>query len=150
MNPINDQRNVGDGTGFCRDFSNDIRHYLSTITLFVRLFSLTLLFFFILDLFFEIFSYYLSNYPEITILNFQLWRLLTTVLITNNFLSLVLSLFFWLRTACIKERSLGTVPYLLDFFKNSFLIETLYCILYFIVYLSSYYIDIYLLFLSCF
>lgn len=119
--------------GFCQDFCNDVKNYISTIPFFVRLYSIILISFYIISLITPIFTIYLINYPPFTILRFQIWRLITSVLISTQLLGIVFGLFFWLRSASTKEKNQSTIGYLMNFFLESFIIEVIFCLGFFIV-----------------
>ena len=109
--------------------SERITKIWSNIPFFMKLFLLTTLFFYLLNLFIKNISFYFSNIPYYTIFYFQLWRLLTTIFISTNLFKLFLGLFCWFKYASSLETSIGTVKYMAIFVLNTFLIQILYCIL---------------------
>ena len=96
------------------------------VPLFIKFISLSTLTLCILNLFFRSISLALSNIPYYTIFHFQIWRLLSSVLITTNIINVILGLVFWTREGSSIETRLGTMKYIIIFLRNTFLIEILY------------------------
>ena len=103
------------------------------VPLFIKFISLSTLTLCILNLFFSSISFYLSNIPYYTIFHFQIWRLLSSVLITTNIINVILGLVFWTREGSSIETRLGTMKYIIIFLRNTFLIEILYSLIIYII-----------------
>lgn len=123
----NSNSNSGFGN-FCGKFKEDMNRFLDKIPCFVKLFLFISFILFFLNLFIPYVSLFLSNYPFLTFLRFQIWRLWTTVFITSHLLSLIFGFIFWVRDGSQKELRLGTVQYMLEFFMHSIIIEVLYSV----------------------
>jgi len=103
------------------------------VPLFIKFMSLSTLFLYILNLFFNSISYYLSNIPFYSIFKIQIWRLLSSVLMTTSIINVILGLIFWTREGSSIETRLGTMKYIIIFLRNTILIEILYSIIIFLV-----------------
>ena len=103
------------------------------VPLFIKFISLSTLTLCILNLFFRSISFCLSNIPYYTIFHFQIWRLLSSVLITTNIINVILGLAFWTREGSSIETRLGTMKYIIIFLRNTFLIEILYALIIYII-----------------
>ena len=99
---------------------------LKLIPLFIKFLTSLTLIIYILNLFLPSISFIFANIPSYTISRFQLWRLITSVFITTNIFNVILGILFWIRDAASLETSLGTIKYMLIFFRNSFFIQVLY------------------------
>ena len=99
------------------------------IPLFIKFLTVPTLIIYILNLFIPIISFIFANIPSYTISRFQLWRLITSVFITTNIFNVILGTLFWIRDAASLETSLGTIKYMLIFFRNSFFIQVFYSLL---------------------
>ena len=97
-----------------------------SIPIFIKFLTLSSIILYILNLFLPFIAYILSNIPLYSVNYFQVWRLITSVFITTNIYNLILGLLFWVRDAASLETSLGTIKYMLIFFRNSILIQILY------------------------
>ena len=87
----------------------------------------------ILDLFFiNNITYLFANVPFYTINNFQIWRLITSNLITSNIFSLIFALIFWVSDGKVVEKMKGSVKYLIYFLIHSTIIQLLYALIYFL------------------
>ena len=97
-----------------------------SIPIFIKILTIPNIILYILNLVFPFIAYIFANIPFYTVYNFQIWRLITSVFITTNIYNLILGLLFWVRDAASLETSLGTIKYMLIFFRNSILIQILY------------------------
>ena len=77
----------------------------------------------ILNIKIKIISFYMINIPYYTIFHFQLWRLLTSVFITTNFIQIIIAYFVWIKSASKLENLLGTIKYTFIFFLNAICIQ---------------------------
>ena len=75
----------------------------------------------------------LSDIPYYTIYYCNIWRLITTSLMTTNIISILFSLFFCFREAVKLEKEIGTVKYMLIFLMNTFCIQIIYCLITFLI-----------------
>ena len=64
------------------------------VPLFIKYMSLSNLILYFINLFFNSFSLGLSNIPHYTFFHFQIWRLLTSVLMTTSIINVLLGLIF--------------------------------------------------------
>ena len=103
------------------------------VPLFINFMSLTTLFLNILNIFFPSISFYLSNIPFYTIFHIQIWRLISSVLITTNIINVILGLIFWTREGSSIETRLGTMKYIIIFIRNTILIQILYSLIIFVI-----------------
>jgi len=115
------------------DFRVGYRKLWNIVPLFVKFISLTTFFLSILNLFFSSISFLLANIPFYTIYNLQLWRLLSSVFITTSVINVILGLIFWTREGSSIETRLGTMKYIIIFFRNTILIEILYSLIIFLI-----------------
>ena len=99
------------------------------VPFFIKFMSFTTLFIYILNIFFKIFSFYLSNVPFYTLYRFQFWRIITSFLVTTNILNIIFGLIFWTREGSSMEERLGTVKYIIIFLRNNILIQIIYTII---------------------
>ena len=111
-----------------------IKKLWNIVPLFIKFMSISTLILCILNYFFNSISFYLSNIPYYTIFHIQLWRLLSSVLMTTNIINVILGLIFWTREGSSIETRLGTLKYIIIFIRNTILIEIIYSL---IIYLIS-------------
>ena len=104
-----------------------IKEILEEVPLFIRFVLIIKIFVFILNLFSNYISFYLSNIPLFTISHYQFWRLLTTCFITTNLINMIIGFIVWVKDAISLEKSLGTIRYIIVFITNSIFINLLYC-----------------------
>ena len=109
------------------------RKVWNIVPLFIKFMSLSTIFLCILNIFFNSVSFYLSNIPYYTIFHIQIWRLISSVLMTTNIINVILGLIFWTREGSSIETRLGTMKYILIFIRNTFLIEILYSLIIYII-----------------
>ena len=103
------------------------------VPLFIKFMSLSTLILCILNIFFSSISFYFSNIPYYTIFHIQLWRLISSVLMTTNIVNVILGLIFWTREGSSIETRLGTIKYIIIFLRNTILIEILYSLIIYII-----------------
>ena len=96
---------------------------LLNIPIFIRCYYIITIVLFILNLKIKYISFYLINIPYYTIFKLQLWRLLTSVFITTNFLQILLAFFVWIKHTSFLETQLGTIKYALVFCINAISIQ---------------------------
>jgi len=126
--------------------ASDIKSKLSTvwknIPLFIRVITFITIIFYIINLFIPYISFYLSNIPYYTILKIQIWRIVSTSLITTEIINIIFSLIFWVKYASELESSMGTIKYFLIFMMNSIIIQIFYslisCLIAFIINKKTY------------
>ena len=115
-----------------------IKELLSEIPFFIRFIIIINILLFILNLFTNYISFYLSNIPLYTISHYQYWRLLTTSFITTNIINMILGFIFWIKDAISLEKSIGTLRYIFIFISNSIFINLIHCsIIYIIKYITK-------------
>lgn len=68
----------------------------------------------------------------IDILHFQIWKLITGPFAHPQLLMLLFSLLSYIPSAVFEEKEMGTVPFALRFFKLSFFINTMFCLVSFL------------------
>ena len=102
------------------------------IPLFIKCYFIITIILYLLSLPIKVIPFYLINNPSYTILNFQLWRLITSVFITTNIFQIILAFFVWVKYASLLEISLGTIKYTLIFFMNSICIQLINIVIIFI------------------
>ena len=103
------------------------------VPLFIKFMSLSTLILCILNYFFSSISFSLSNIPHYTIFHIQLWRLISSMLMTTSIINVILGLIFWTREGSSIETRLGTMKYIIIYLRNSILIEILYTLIIFII-----------------
>jgi membrane associated rhomboid family serine protease len=116
--------------------NNDINppeEYVNKIPFFIRFVLITKTILFIINIFSNYISFYLSNLPFYTINRYQFWRLITTTFITTNIINMIIGFIVWMKTCISLERSIGTIRYILIFISNSIFINLLYCGIFFLV-----------------
>lgn len=115
-----------------------IKELLAEIPFCIRFILIINILFFILNLFTNYISFYLSNIPLYTISHYQFWRLITTSFITTNIINLILGFMIWIKDAVSLEKSIGTLRYIFIFILNSLFINIIYCsIIYSIKYITK-------------
>ena len=113
----------------CKNFVNQITNELP---LFIKIIVCSTCSLYLINLIFKYISFILANIPYYTIYYFQIWRPITTVIMTTGILSIIFTFLFWFKNAIKLENSIGTVKYMLIFFINSICIQILYCIITFL------------------
>ena len=103
------------------------------VPLFIKFMSISTLIFYILNFFFSSISLALSNIPHYTIFHYQIWRLISSMLMTTSIINVILGLIFWTREGSSIETRLGTLKYIIIFIRNSILIEILYTLIIYII-----------------
>jgi membrane associated rhomboid family serine protease len=114
------------------DFKIKLGRIWLNIPLFIKCYFIITIILYLLSLPIKVIPFYLINNPSYTILNFQLWRLITSVFITTNIFQIILAFFVWVKYASLLEISLGTIKYSLIFFINSICIQLINIIIIFI------------------
>ena len=127
---INDDFN---GSQMCSDCRSCISSFIDKLPFFIRWVMFLTLIFFFLNFFTPYIAFYLANIPYFTIFKGQIWRLFTTAFITTNLINVIFSLFIFYRYSIQNERDIGTVKYMLYFFRNCFFIEVIYCLILLII-----------------
>ena len=111
------------------DVKVGLKKLWNIVPLFIKLMSLSTLFIYLINLFYNSISFYLSNIPHYTLFQIQFWRLLSSVIVTTNIINIILGLIFWTREGSSIETRLGTMKYIIIFLRNTFLIELLYTLI---------------------
>lgn len=127
---LNDDFN---GSQMCSDCRNWISSFLDRLPFFVKWVMLLTLIFFFLNFFTFYITLYLANIPYFTIFYGQIWRLFTTAFITTGLINMIFSLFIFFRYSVQNEKDIGTIKYMLNFFRNCFFIQIIYCLIVFII-----------------
>jgi membrane associated rhomboid family serine protease len=109
----------------CKSWLNS---FIDGLPFFVKWFMFLTLIFFIINLFTPYIAFYLANIPYFTIFHCQIWRLFTTAFITTGLINIIFSLLIFYRYSISIERDIGTIKYMLNFFRNCFFIEIIYCL----------------------
>lgn len=115
------------------DCKSNCKRLSDGFTLFVKFIIIISFILYILNIFFSSISLYLSNIPNETIYNYQIWRLFSSSLITTNIINIIFSILFWVKYASNLESVIGTIKYLLIFIMNSTIIQIFYTILIWII-----------------
>ena len=124
---INDFENLNNNAqNTASSIKNQFLNFISTIPFCIKSLLIINIIFYIFNILSINFSYYLSNIPKYTILKFQIWRLITSNLLSTGFMNILCEIFFWLPQSMNLERSIGTIKYMINFFINSTLIQLLY------------------------
>ena len=114
------------GAQICQDCQAKIKQIWESFPFFVRFIFCSTIILYILSFFTSYINFLLVNIPYYSIFYFQIWRFVTTSIITTNFLSIVLSLLFWTRNSINLEKNLGTIKYMLIFYINCICIQLIY------------------------
>ena len=120
------------GSQMFTDCKNWIKSFYDSLPFFVRWVIILNILFFIINLFTPYISFYLADIPYYTIFYGQIWRLFTTSFITTGIFSLILGIYIFNKYANQREKDIGTVKYLLYFFRNCFFIQAIYCVVFLI------------------
>ena len=123
---LNDDFN---GSQMFSDCRNWINSFLDSLPFFAKWFMILTLIFFLINLFTPYISFYLADIPYFTIFYGQIWRLFTTAFITTGLINLIFGLFIFQRYSIQNEKDIGTVKYMLNFFRNCFFIQVIYCLI---------------------
>lgn len=132
VNSINNTSNNNTNNNNNNPFSPFIskaKSIWASITIFVKIIIILTLFLYLVNLFFPFICFYLVNIPYKTLTSFQLWRLITTVLITTSILNVTFAFLIWVPDAIRLEQTSGTLRYMLNFMINSILIQIIHCLL---------------------
>ena len=117
------------------DCKEKMKEIWNSFPLFVKFIILSSFVLYFLNLFLPITGFYLANVPFYTIFRIQLWRLITTTFLTTNFLNILFGLFSWVRDGSSLETSMGTIKYMFTFIMNGIMIQIIYTLLMFILFL---------------
>ena len=123
---LNDDFN---GSQMCSDCKNWLNSFIDGLPFFVKWFMFLTLIFFLINLFTPYIAFYLANIPYFTIFHCQIWRLFTTAFITTGLINIIFSLLIFYRYSISIENDIGTIKYMLNFFRNCFFIQITYCLL---------------------
>lgn len=113
----------------CSDCRNWISSFLYKLPFFVKWVILLTILFFITNFFTQIVSFYLADIPYFTIFHGQIWRLFTTAFITTGLINVIFSLLIFYRYSINHEKDIGTIKYMLYFFRNCFFIQVIYILI---------------------
>ena len=116
------------GSQMCSDCKSWLNSFIEGLPFFVKWFMFLTLIFFLINLFTPYIAFYLANIPYFTIFHCQIWRLFTTAFITTGLINIIFSLLIFYRYSISIERDIGTIKYMLNFFRNCFFIEIIYCL----------------------
>jgi membrane associated rhomboid family serine protease len=123
MNPnINSFNNFNSGGGNNQgepSFSDRCKSYWAEVPLFVRFVTTTTIGLYVLSWIFSV-QKILSNIPIYVVSNFQIWRLVTSVLMTASIFNILFAFISWVPDAMKLEKTSGTVRYSLNFFRELF------------------------------
>ena len=116
------------GSQMCNDCKSWLNSFIDGLPFFVKWFMFLTLIFFLINLFTPYVAFYLANIPYFTIFHCQIWRLITTAFITTGLINIIFSLLIFYRYSISIENDIGTIKYMLNFFRNCFFIEIIYCL----------------------
>jgi len=116
------------GSQMFSDCKSWLNSFIDGLPFFVKWFMFLTLIFFIINLFTPYIAFYLANIPYFTIFHCQIWRLFTTAFITTGLINIIFSLLIFYRYSISLERDIGTIKYMLNFFRNCVFIEIIYCL----------------------
>ena len=111
------------GSQMFSDCKSWLNSFIDGLPFFVKWFMFLTLIFFIINLFTPYIAFYLANIPYFTIFHCQIWRLFTTAFITTGLINIIFSLLIFYRYSISIERDIGTIKYMLNFFRNCFFID---------------------------
>ena len=117
------------GSQMCSDCKNWLNSFLDNLPFFIKWFMIITLFFFLLNFFTVYIAFYLANIPYYTIYQCQFWRLITTAFITTGLINLIFSLLIFYRYSKNTEKDIGTIKYMLNFFRNCLFIQIIYSLI---------------------
>ena len=117
------------GSQMCSDCKNWLNSFLDNLPFFIKWFMIITLFFFLLNFFTVYIAFYLANIPYYTIYQCQFWRLITTAFITTGLINLIFSLLIFYRYSINTEKDIGTIKYMLNFFRNCLFIKIIYSLI---------------------
>ena len=117
------------GSQMCSDCKNWLNSFLDNLPFFIKWFMIITLFFFLLNFFTVYIAFYLANIPYYTIYQCQFWRLITTAFITTGLINLIFSLLIFYRYSINTEKDIGTIKYMLNFFRNCLFIQIIYSLI---------------------
>ena len=117
------------GSQMCSDCKNWLNSFLDNLPFFIKWFMIITLFFFLLNFFTVYIAFYLVNIPYYTIYQCQFWRLITTAFITTGLINLIFSLLIFYRYSINTEKDIGTIKYMLNFFRNCLFIQIIYSLI---------------------
>lgn len=117
------------GSQMCSDCKNCINSYLNSLPFFIKWVMILTLIFFLINLFTPFVAFYLANIPYLTVFHGQIWRLFTTAFITTGLINVIFSLLIFYRYSIQSEKDMGTVKYMLIFFRNCLFIGIIYCLI---------------------
>ena len=117
------------GSQICSDCKNWLNSFLDNLPFFIKWFMIITLFFFLLNFFTVYIAFYLANIPYYTIYQCQFWRLITTAFITTGLINLIFSLLIFYRYSINTEKDIGTIKYMLNFFRNCLFIQIIYSLI---------------------
>lgn len=69
---------------------------------------------------------FFCNIPQYTLFEYRIWTLFTTVFVNLNIFTLIFALWSWLEISSKFETRNGTILFILNFFLNSVLIQSIY------------------------
>jgi hypothetical protein len=128
INTINNFSGGGNPGGQDVSCADRIKAAWGGVPLFVRFVFMTTLVFYVLSFFLSV-GYALANIPYFSLRYFNIWRFVTTVLVTSSIFNVLFAFISWIPDAIRLENTSGTVRYMLNFFVNSTLIQIIYSIL---------------------
>ena len=117
------------GSQMCSDCKNWLNSFLDNLPFFIKWFMIITLFFFLLNFFTVYIAFYLANIPYYTIYQCQFWRLITTAFITTGLINFIFSLLIFYRYSINTEKDIGTIKYMLNFFRNCLFIQIIYSLI---------------------
>ena len=117
------------GSQMCSDCKNWLNSFLDNLPFFIKWFMIITLFFFFFYFFTVYIAFYLANIPYYTIYQCQFWRLITTAFITTGLINLIFSLLIFYRYSINTEKDIGTIKYMLNFFRNCLFIQIIYSLI---------------------
>ena len=117
------------GSQMCSDCKKWLNSFLDNLPFFIKWFMIITLFFFLLNFFTVYIAFYLANIPYYTIYQCQFWRLITTAFITTGLINLIFSLLIFYRYSINTEKDIGTIKYMLNFFRNCLFIQIIYSLI---------------------
>lgn len=72
---------------------------------------------------------YLVNFPTLTVHNFRIWSIVTTVFVTQGLINLFFAFISWVPSGINDEKENGSVAFILTFFMHSVFIQILYTLI---------------------
>lgn len=129
LSDSNNNNDSGPASSAISMYTEKAKQAIVEMPLFVKGLPILIFCLYILSCFFSQISFYMSNMLGYTIFKFQLWRIVTAIIIMTRIFNILFALLFWIPEAIKIERALGTLGYVFYFTINGIIIQLFYSIL---------------------